>query len=263
VNFYSSFYSAKSFLRHWLLKVDEHSIHSPFFYDFYQKVIKAPIDLTDFAEIETTRNKLLQDPTPITVKDLGARSNHFSNSQRTIAQIAQTSLSPTPLCLLMAKMIQHMGSQKMIELGTSMGIMSLYLASKKDVHLTTFEGSTSMANIALTNFEYFEKKNIELKEGDIDDTLSEFLQTPSKLDLVLMDANHRYEPTLRYFELLTKRMATKGIIVLDDIYHSQEMSKAWNELKHHELVYGSIDLFRCGVLFFDHTLNKQHFVWSF
>lgn len=150
-----------------------------------------------------------------------------------------------------------------MELGTSMGIMSLYLAAKKDAHLTTFEGSPSMVNIALTNFEYFEKENIELIEGNIGDSLSEFLQTPTKLDLVLIDANHRYEPTLRYFDLLTKRMANKGVIVLDDINHSPEMGKAWNKLKEHELVYGSVDLFRCGILFFDHTLNKQHFVWSF
>jgi hypothetical protein len=28
------------------------------------------------------------------------------------------------------------------------------------------------------------------------------------------------------------------------------------------LVYGSIDLYRCGILFFDPALNKQHFILS-
>ena len=44
---------------------------------------------------------------------------------------------------------------------------------------------------------------------------------------------------------------------------SPEMEKAWNELSRHPLVYGSVDLFRCGILFFEPALNKQHFVWAF
>ncbi|MCW5912649.1 MAG: SAM-dependent methyltransferase, partial [Cyclobacteriaceae bacterium] len=71
-----------------------------------------------------------------------------------------------------------------------------------------------------------------------------------------------HTPTTRYFELLAKRIQTKGIIALDDIYHSPEMAKAWHELRRHPLVYGSVDLFRCGLLFFDPVLNRQHYVWS-
>jgi predicted O-methyltransferase YrrM len=117
-----------------------------------------------------------------------------------------------------------------------------------------------MVNMALTNFEYFKKKNIRLVAGNIDKTLPDFLETPNKIDFVWMDANHRYEPTIRYFEDLSLRMAQRGIIAIDDIYHSPEMARAWNELRHHDLVYGSLDLFRCGLLFLDPALNKQHFI---
>lgn len=77
-----------------------------------------------------------------------------------------------------------------------------------------------------------------------------------------MDANHRYEPTMSYFDLLMKRLNEKSIVVVDDIHWSEEMEKAWTELKNNQLVYGSVDLFRCGLLFFDPDLNRQHFVWS-
>lgn len=257
-----SFFQAKSYLHHWLNAVDEHSIHSPFFFDFYQKVVKLKSDPTIFEPIEKTRSNLLQDQTIITINDLGAKSNHFSDSQRTIAQVAQTSLNPPSICLLFHRLLHYMDCKKVVELGTSMGITSLYMAKKENLTLNTFEGNPNMVNIALTNFEYFETKNINLIEGNIDSTLPIFLQTPIKLDLVLMDANHRYEPTLRYFNLLIRRMADKGIIIIDDIYHSEEMSKAWRELQNHELIYASVDLFRFGVLFFDPALNKQHFVWS-
>ncbi len=157
-------------------------------------------------------------------------------------------------------MIQYFQSKNIVELGTSLGITSLYLAQSKSTKVSTFEGNTTIADIALTNFEFAEAKNIKIISGNIDETLPEFLQTPQKIDFVLMDANHRYQPTLNYFEWLSRRMADKGVIVLDDIHHSPEMEKAWVKLKNNELVYGSIDLFRCGILFFDPALNKQHFI---
>lgn len=256
------FFQLKSYLNHWLSVVDEHSIHSPFFFDLYNKVIKPTNELTGFEEIEKTRGQLLQNQSEISVNDLGAQSKYFKNSKRTISQVAATSLSPEKITRFIYRLLSYLEAKQIVELGTSMGVTSLYMAKKENAFVNTFEGNPSMINIALTNFEYFETKNINLLEGNINDTLQKFLQTPMKIDFVLMDANHRYEPTIHYFNLLTKRIADKGVIVVDDIYNSTEMGKAWNQLKNHPLVYGSVDLFRCGILFFDPALNKQHYVWS-
>jgi len=59
-----------------------------------------------------------------------------------------------------------------------------------------------------------------------------------------------------------RRLDEKSVVVVDDIHWSVEMEKAWEELCRHPLVYGSVDLFRCGILFFDPALNRQHFIWS-
>jgi predicted O-methyltransferase YrrM len=134
-----------------------------------------------------------------------------------------------------------------LELGTSAGITTLYLAKQPNAQVVTFEGNPAMINIALTNFEYFNTSNIRLIQGNLDSTLTDYLQNPAKLNFVLMDANHRYEPTLRYFSLLARRIADKGVIVLDDIHHSEEMTRAWREIRNHQLVYASVDLFRCGI----------------
>jgi predicted O-methyltransferase YrrM len=243
--------------------VDEHSIHSPFFFDFYNKVIKKDEqDNADFTAIEEIRQKLLNNTTEVTINDLGAASPHFKKELRSISKIAATSLSPASYCQLYNRIIHYMEATQILESGTSMGITTLYLALKKNAHVTTFEGNPSMINIALTHFEYFNTKNIELIEGNLDTELSRYLLKPAKIDFVLMDANHRYEPTMRYFNLLSRRMADKGVIVMDDIYYSEEMNRAWKEIRNHQLVYGSIDLFRCGILFFDPALNRQHYIWS-
>ncbi len=199
----------------------------------------------------------------VSVHDLGARSPHFKSEKREIGQVAETSLNEVKQCMLFYRIVQYAEATNSLELGTSMGVTSLYLSQPINAKLVTFEGNPDMINIAKTNFEYFERKNIKLVEGNIDQTLPDFLQNPAKIDFALIDANHRYEPTIRYFNLLAKRMSDHGIIVIDDIYYSPEMGKAWKELKRHELVYGSIDVFRCGILFFDLALNKQHFIWKY
>ncbi len=256
-------FRVKSFLNHWLDAVDEHSLHSPFFFDFYSKVIRSKNNDDSFIEVEKTRGRLLSNHAMVQVKDLGAASPHFKSDDRKISQIASTSLSKEKQCALFYRIIKYFNAKNILELGTSMGITTLYLAKAEETKVTTFEGNPDMINIALTNFEHFNKKNIALIKGNIDETLHDYLQNPAKIDFALIDANHRYEPTVRYFNLLARRMGDHGIMVIDDIYYSEEMAKAWNELKKHDLVYASVDLFRCGLLFFDLNLNKQHFIWSY
>jgi predicted O-methyltransferase YrrM len=257
-----NYHQLKAYVKHWLTVVDQHSIHSPFFFDFYKKVIQNKDSHTRFAEIEKLRTNLLANPTELLIEDFGAGSKTLIGAKRKIADIAKTSLTPSAYARLYYNIIQFQEAKNVVELGTSLGITSLYLAQEELCQVTTFEGSHASANVALTNFEYFDKKNIELIEGEIQSTLSEFVQHPAKINFVLMDANHRYEPTLHYFELMMRRLDEKSIVVIDDIHWSKEMERAWDELRNSQLVYGSVDLFRCGILFFDPALNGQHFVWS-
>jgi predicted O-methyltransferase YrrM len=258
----SKIFLIRSYLNHWLRAVDEHSIHSPYFFDFYNKVIKNDAELPALNYIEVLRLKLLENQETVTIQDLGAKSSHFKDQRRKISSVARTSLSPSSICRLYYRIIHYTNSTNIIELGTSMGLTTLYLSHTNHLHVTTFEGNDAMVNIALSHFEHFDKKNITLVQGNLDTTLSEFLVKSERFQIAIMDANHRYEPTIRYVNLLLKRISEKGIIILDDIHYSQEMNKAWNEIKNHPLVYGSIDLFRCGIVFLDPALNRQHYIWS-
>lgn len=241
--------------------MDEHSIHSPFFFDFYTKnVAKSSGQYPP--TLEKLRETLLENQTMLSIQDLGSGANGQAPVNRTISEIAHASLSPARVAQFYLDVLHYMKGKQVLELGTSLGLTTLYLASKPDAVVYTFEGSHALCNVAQTNFEWAEKKNIQLIEGNLDTTLSNFLQKPAKIDFVLMDANHRYTPTMRYYHLLIRRMADKGVIIIDDIHRSPEMEKAWHEIRTDTVIYGSIDLYRCGILFFDTNLNKQHFVWS-
>ena len=79
-------------------------------------------------------------------------------------------------------------------------------------------------------------------------------------DLAFIDANHKEEPTMRYFEQCLKLKTENSCFVFDDIYWSEEMKNAWERVKNHDEVSVSIDLFFVGLVFFRKGIMKQHFI---
>ena len=252
-----------SYLRYWLHAVDHHSLHSPFLFDFYTRIIRHKTDPHAFDDIEIQRKHLLRDTSSVTLKGFGAGSKHFRNASRSIGSVAKTSLTPAKYGRLYANIIQYFQASSILELGTSLGINTAYLACKKDTQVTTFEGEPEISTIAKSVFEQMNITNIRLIEGDIDKTLPAFLANHTTIDFAFLDANHQLEPTVRYFEAISKKIHTKSVVIIDDIHQSAGMEKAWNRIKFHDLVYCSIDLYRCGIVFFDPSLHKQHVVLQF
>jgi precorrin-6B methylase 2 len=256
-----NFFQVKTYLNYWLDAVDEHSLHSPFLFDLYTKVINVEPE-PDLA-IEKLRFDLLKTEREIVVEDLGAPSKHFKGNDRKISDITETSLSTIRFSTLYYRITKHINAKTIIELGTSFGLNTLYLAKKSDAKVYTFEGSESVAEIAEDTFRFSAVKNVELIRGNINSTLYATLSRIPKPDFVFMDANHEYEATKRYFEVLMMKIHHQTIIILDDIHSNPGMNKAWRELCKHDLVYTSLDLYRCGILFFDPSLNKQHVVLQY
>jgi predicted O-methyltransferase YrrM len=256
-------FQLRSYLTYWLDAVDQHSLHSPFFYDLYTKVIKIDMSNSSFDRIELLREKLLRNPTPLAITDIGAGSKHFKGGARLIKDIARTSLSPARYSRLYHRLATYFGCKNILELGTSLGINALYLAATPGSLVTTMEGVPAIASVARSTFEFADVTSIKIIEGDIDETLPSFLSRSATLDLVVIDANHRYEPTIRYFNQFLSRISENTILVFDDIHYTKEMEKAWNEIRNHPLVYGTADIYRSGIVFFDPSLNKQHVVLQF
>jgi predicted O-methyltransferase YrrM len=258
-----TYFQFKTYFTYWLDQVSEHSLHSPFLFDFYTKVLHGKNDRSQFQHIESKRAHYLTDKTSLTLNDPGAGSIAIKTSTRQISDIARTSLSPEKYSLLYTRIIRHFNCRKILELGTSLGINTLYLASSPGSSVTTFEGSPAITSVAQNTFDSLGAKNIKLIEGNINTTLHTYLSNADAVDFAFLDANHRYAPTLKYFETIIQKIHTGSILVLDDIHYSKEMENAWNTVRQHPLVYASIDLYRCGILFFDPSLNKQHVVLQF
>lgn len=239
-------------------------MHSPFVFDFIKYVLRDKTHYADYVRIESLRKKLLQRNEEIEIEDFGAGSTILPGKKRKIKDIARTSLKPKKFAQLLYRITKYYNCGDVVELGTSLGITTCYLASAGKGKVTSFEGSSAIATVAQEQFAECGLNNVGINLGNIDNTLPGFIRIGSPQDLFFLDGNHRKEPTLLYFSQLLSLAKPSSIFIIDDIHWSSGMEEAWEELKNHDAVTLSIDLFFIGILFLDPAfLVKQSFTIRF
>jgi predicted O-methyltransferase YrrM len=99
--------------------------------------------------------------------------------------------------------------------------------------------------------------NIECFIGAIDE---EVLQSGlERVDVAFVDANHTYEASMMYFDVLAQKVHEKSVVVMDDIHHSEEMERVWKDICADERVTSTIDLYQMGLVFFDKHYWKRNY----
>lgn len=237
-----------------------HGVHSPFVFNLYQNVIQHNGSYYAYGHIEKLRAELLQNNRQLEITDLGAGSKVNPTYRRRISDIAKVSAKPAKYAQLLFRLVNYFQPNQVLELGTSLGLTSAYLAgAQKRSTVFSFEGCPNLAQQAQLNWGKLKLRNIQIIPGNIDQTLPAYLERTTHVDFVYFDGNHRYEPTMRYFWLCLEKHTEVSIFVFDDIYWSKEMEKAWQEICKHPAVTLSIDLFQVGLVFFRKQQPKQHF----
>ena len=242
-----------------------HGIHSPFVFDLVTNVLNDDRGFYPYSPIEGLRKDLLDNSTEITIEDFGAGSRVKKSPVRKIAAIAASSLKPKKFSQLLFRLVNHFSPATILELGTSLGVTTAYLASaNSNARVVTMEGSAAVAGIARTNFMKLGIGNIELVTGNFDETLGQTLAGMGQIDFAFLDGNHRYEPTVRYFKQVLEKSHAGTLVILDDIHWSREMEMAWEEVKQHPSVTLTIDLFYIGLVFLRvEQQEKQDFIVRF
>ncbi len=100
--------------------------------------------------------------------------------------------------------------------------------------------------------------------GNFDVVLEPLVERVGPVDLAFVDGNHRYEPTLRYFDILMRHSGRQAMLIFDDIHWSADMERAWVQIKADPRVMMTIDLFFFGlVVIRDEFKVKQDFTIRF
>ncbi|MFD1871624.1 O-methyltransferase [Hymenobacter bucti] len=252
-----------AYLRYWLRSGNAHGLHSPFIYGLYTTVIRHNGKFKAFGPIEARRRELLKSTQRIAVTDFGAGSQVAGGGgqQRRLSDIARHAAKPSRLAQLLFRLVNHFQPATILELGTSLGLTTAYLAAADSrSKVITFEGCPNTAAVARETFAKLHLGNVELVTGNLDQTLPATLAGLTRpVDFVFFDGNHRYEPTLRYFEQCLCKAHDNSVFVLDDIHWSAEMEQAWEAIKAHPAVTVTVDLFYVGLVFFRKKQPRQNF----
>ncbi len=242
-----------------------HGTHSPFVFEFITKVVNDKTVYPEYEKVEALRKQLLQDSRLFVVEDFGAGGEFLKKYEQSINSIARNAAKSKKYGQLLFRMVKNYQPATILELGTSLGITTSYLSlAKPEARLITMEGAKEIADVAKQNFSALGLSNIELIEGNFDNTLSSVISQQSAIDFAFIDGNHRREPTERYFKQLLSKTNNDSILVFDDIHWSSEMEVAWEAIKNNAAVTCSIDLFFIGIVTFRKEFKeKQHFTIRF
>lgn len=228
-----------------------HGIHSPFVFNLVSDVFRNKIGPDIVCSIEKTRESLLADSRTINVTDLGAGSKIMKSNLRKVSDIARYSSVPKKYGILLANLARTFGESGILEFGTSLGISTMYMAAHcPDAEIITMEGCPATSEIAADNFKKSKMNNITILTGSFDELLPELKLKAVSPGMVFIDGNHRREPVLKYFNEVAEMSGQESIVVIDDIHSSRAMSDTWNDIKRHEKVTASVDVFRMGMVFF-------------
>ncbi len=252
---------AKDYLMYRLKAKTRHGLHSPFVYRLVDKVIYDFDDKKVYPEVENIRARLLNDDRMITITDLDEGSKVNNDRQKRIGDIAKKKETPSKVAQLLYRLAVDLHPENIIELGTSMGIIGIYLqkaAPKAKVY--TLEACPATAKIALESFAKAGLNTIELITGNFDDTLPGVINSLDKLDLIFLNDNHPKKATLKYFEWCLPKVHDDTLLIFNGIYHSEDMKEAWTQIKAHPQVTATVDLFWIGLVYFRKGQVKEDFV---
>jgi predicted O-methyltransferase YrrM len=252
------------YLKYFIKAKNEYSLHSPFVFDLYTKVITDVTPFYIFEDIEKLRSALLQSNQLITVADYGAGSKIFKSNTRKVSDIARFALKSPKYSQLLFRLVNYLKPLNILELGTSLGISTLYLATpEKKNKVISLEGCEETIGIAKQNFKRLKVNNIEVMQGNFNQTLEVSLKKLNTVGMVFFDGNHQKAPTIEYFNQCLSYIHTDSFFIVDDIHWSREMEEAWNQIISHKQVTLSIDLFQIGIIFFREMQEKQNFILRF
>ncbi|MBP8960525.1 MAG: class I SAM-dependent methyltransferase [Bacteroidales bacterium] len=234
-------------------------LHSPFVYNLVTKIFRNKFNPEIVCKIEKIRVKMLTCKDTVEVKDYGTGRN--VDGLRKISDIARKSSVPVKYGKLLASLASEFGRKDIIELGTSLGISTLYLSfGSPSSIIHTAEGCPSLSALAEANFMETGRSNIRQYNMKFDDFLLEMKKAKICPGLVFIDGDHRKESLLRYFDIISEICDEKSLVVIDDIHISEEMYEAWEKIKQSGKVSITIDIYRMGLVFFRRGIARYDYI---
>lgn len=251
-------------LKHYILYAyrskTKYKIHSPFVFNFIRDVLEPsksslPRLPDELLKYYTKYNKKIA-----IIMNAGEGSLVLNNKPVSVLSLISTIGIPRKYGKVLFRLSERYKCRNIIELGTSFGISTSYLAANKESKLQTIDANVQIQGIAKEAFQKLEVANTTFVNAEFNEVLEDLCSKTDEISLLFIDGDHNKAATIRYFNTCLPFVHENTIMVFDDIYWSQGMTEAWDHICKQKEVRLSIDLYRLGILFFrKEQKQKEHF----
>lgn len=238
------------YVQHRLEAKNRHGVHSPFVYHLIDEVIYDFSLKSDYSELEHCRQILRHDDRSILVHDQCISVKVFGKNRCKSLRSAQ----------LIYRLANYFSPNQVIEIGTSMGIDTTYLAkAAPQARIISMDQDVDTVVIASENLVKQAIKNAQILTGDLNQILPDVLIELQSLDFVLINRGHDKEAMINYLSQCLPKLKETSVVVVDAIYRDKEIKKFWQQIKIHPQITITIDLFQMGLAFVRPQQAEEHF----
>ncbi len=229
-------------------------------YEFAEAVLADKRRFYAYHDIALLRSELKDHKEEIEFTDYGAGSRTFKSNKRKVSDIVKNMSVKPKEGELLFKLVNYFKPQTILELGTCLGLGTLYLSMPLyQSKVITIEGCQPLAEMAHSYLSIYGRANVEVRVGQFKDELGPALADLERLDMAFIDGHHQKDATLAYFEQCLAYTHEDSVLIFDDIYWSEGMMEAWEAIKAHPKVTLTLDFFELGIVFFRKDRAKEHF----
>lgn len=190
-------------------------------------------------------------------------SNENDSDKDEVSHILRVASKSRSWLVFQLLLIREFNVRRGLEFGTCLGISASYQTASIKLNggddFVTMEGLKSRHEFSENLFKELNIDNVVAKQGDFNEVLPSVLDKNNQYDYLFLDGDHRYESTINYFETVLPYLKEHSIVILDDIRWSDEMERAWDEVREHDRVIYSFDLELVGVCIIGNSNKQEHF----
>ncbi|GAB5538738.1 MAG: class I SAM-dependent methyltransferase [Salibacteraceae bacterium] len=204
-------------------------------------------------EVVTYYDGLKENQTLLTGHDYGQGTTRTSQ----VSELSKKSASKHFESLLLAKLCRFHKVGRVLELGSNLGKATAYMSSAcPEAIIDSVDGNKALIDFAQLGFNKLQLPNAKPQQNSFE---SFFETNKERYDLIFIDGDHHYKPTIENYQESKRILKGDGPIVLHDLYWSQGMTDAWEWIKQDVEATVTIDLFFFGLVYFRPAQEKQHF----
>lgn len=252
------FHKITSFFCFIIKSKNEHGVHSPFVFDLITSCFYKKKDKNDLTIFLNYKKKLSRNSSLLEISNFNFISNLLFSNKRKRSRIIENLGISNGRAGLLINIIQYLKPKSILEIGTSLGIVTVALSSAQESSkITTLDENEKTVNIIREMFKKNTFKNVKFLAGNFDITLPQALNNS---DFIYFKVKNINETTLKYFEFSLTYIHNDSVILFENIHSDKESEKIWNHIKNNKKVTVTIDTFFWGFVFFRKEQEKEHFI---